>query len=285
MKKPFGPMPDGSQAFLYTITNDTLTAEISDCGATLIRLFVPDKNGNLADVVLGFDQPSDYIASGTFFGLRQENDVYDMACAVMEGVAFMLRKNCDHIRSKGTEISHIIATGGGSKSPIWCQLQADITGLPVVIPTEKEAACLGCAIIGAVSEGVFTEDGKKYGEVLAKKIDAETGIETKFARFAHVVRGGDPTLRDRLTASRMGVRAVELLLEGKSNLVVCEIDGKITDLDINYALIADRNYKNKLKPGDLEKFSTEQVAAMKALAAQRHEEMLDVYRMVAETSK
>lgn len=136
-----------------------------------------------------------------------------------------------------------------------------------------------------VSEGVLTEDGKKYGEVLAKKIQAETGIETKFARFAHVVRGGDPTLRDRLTASRMGVRAVELLLEGKSNFVMCEIDGKITDLDINYALIADRNYKNKLKPGDLEKFSAEQVAAMKELAAQRHAEMLDVYKMVAETSK
>ena len=106
--------------------------------------------------LVGTNSPEfDADASGTFFGLRQENDVYDMACAVMEGVAFMLRKNCDHIRSKGTEIRHIIATGGGSKSPIWCQLQADITGLPVVIPAEKEAACLGCAIIGAVTDGVF----------------------------------------------------------------------------------------------------------------------------------
>ena len=106
--------------------------------------------------LVGTNSPEfDVDASGTFFGLRQENDVYDMACAVMEGVAFMLRKNCDHIRNKGTQIRHIIATGGGSKSPIWCQLQADITGLPVVIPAEKEAACLGCAIIGAVTDGVF----------------------------------------------------------------------------------------------------------------------------------
>ncbi|MBQ2758073.1 MAG: ATP-dependent 6-phosphofructokinase, partial [Clostridia bacterium] len=66
-----------------------------------------------------------------------------------------------------------------------------------------------------VSEGVVTEDGKKYGEVLAKKIDAETGIETKFARLAHVVRGGNPTLRDRFTATEMGVRAVDALLAGK----------------------------------------------------------------------
>lgn len=136
-----------------------------------------------------------------------------------------------------------------------------------------------------VSEGVVTEDGKKYGEVLAKKIDAETGIETKFARLAHVVRGGNPTLRDRFTATEMGVRAVDALLAGKSNIVICQIDSKITELDINYALIADRMYKKKLKPGDLDAFSAEQVAAMEALAAQRQEEMESVYKMVAQTSK
>ena len=136
-----------------------------------------------------------------------------------------------------------------------------------------------------VSEGVLTENGQKYGEVLAKKIDAETGVETKFARLAHVVRGGNPTLRDRFTATEMGVRAVELLLEGKSNIVICEINGQIAELDINYALIADRMYKKKLKPGDLDAFSAQQIADMKALAAQRKEEMKAVYKMVAETSK
>lgn len=136
-----------------------------------------------------------------------------------------------------------------------------------------------------VSEGVMTEDGKKYGEVIAAKIDAVTGVETKFARLAHVVRGGNPTLRDRLTATQMGVRAVELLLDGKSNLVICEIDGKITALDINYALIADRMYKDKLKPGDLDPFTAEQIASMRALAAQRKEEIASIYKMVAQTSK
>ena len=136
-----------------------------------------------------------------------------------------------------------------------------------------------------VSEGVLTQDGKKYGELLAPKIEAVAGIETKFARLAHVVRGGSPTLRDRFTATRMGVRAVELLLEGKSNLVVCEINGKIDTLDINYALIADRMYKNKLKHGDLDNFTPEQVAAMEALSAQRREEIAATYEMVAHTSK
>ena len=73
----------------------------------------------------------------------------------MEGVSFVLRKNCEHIARNGVELKSIIATGGGAKSPIWCQMQADITGLPVSIPKEKEAACLGAALIAAVSDGLF----------------------------------------------------------------------------------------------------------------------------------
>ena len=94
-------------------------------------------------------------ANGVFWGLRQEHDAIDMAGAVMEGVSFVLRKNCDHIAANGVKLSSIIATGGGAKSAIWCQMQADITGLPVSIPKEKEAACLGAAMIAAVSDGRF----------------------------------------------------------------------------------------------------------------------------------
>lgn len=136
-----------------------------------------------------------------------------------------------------------------------------------------------------VSEGVADVDGQRYGEQLSKKIEAALGIESRFARFAHVVRGGSPTLRDRFTATEMGVRAVERLLQGKSNIVIGEQDGKITDFDINYALVADRMYKNKLKPGDLDLFGADQIADMKALAAKRKADIETVYGMVAETSK
>ena len=92
--------------------------------------------------LVGTNSPEfDTQANGVFWGLRQEHDAIDMAGAVMEGVSFVLRKNCDYIAKNGLAPTAIIATGGGAKSPIWCQLQADITGLPVVIPTEKEAAC------------------------------------------------------------------------------------------------------------------------------------------------
>ena len=68
MKKLFGVRSDGKEAYLYTISRSGLTAEISDHGATLVKLFVPDSKGELADVVLGFDSPDAYTASTTYFG-------------------------------------------------------------------------------------------------------------------------------------------------------------------------------------------------------------------------
>ena len=60
MKKAFGTLPTGETAYTYTISNGIITAEISDYGATLVRLFVPDKNGRLADVVLGYEDVNGY---------------------------------------------------------------------------------------------------------------------------------------------------------------------------------------------------------------------------------
>lgn len=68
MKTNFGVLPGGEQAMLYTIQNDILTAKITDAGATLVSLFVPDKKGKLADVVLGYDEAGRYVETGEFFG-------------------------------------------------------------------------------------------------------------------------------------------------------------------------------------------------------------------------
>lgn len=68
MKKPFGVLPTGEQTYVYTISCGAMKAEISDYGATLVRLYVPDSKGELADVVLGFDDCNGYRTSTTYFG-------------------------------------------------------------------------------------------------------------------------------------------------------------------------------------------------------------------------
>lgn len=124
-----------------------------------------------------------------------------------------------------------------------------------------------------VSEGV----GSKYAPQLARKIEDGTGVETKFARLAHVVRGGNPTLRDRILASTMGAVAVEQLLKGRSNIVMCEKDGVIVARDIRYALALDKMYKGTLEDGDLSEFTTEETMEMEREVRERRSNMARMY--------
>ena len=122
-------------------------AERDGCGQVL---FLPY-------LVSGNAPEFDADATGVFWGLRQENDAFDMARAVMEGVSFLLRKNCQSLKNANLPCNSILAVGGGTKSAIWCQMWADITGIPVKIPKEQEAACLGAAMIGAVADQHFAD--------------------------------------------------------------------------------------------------------------------------------
>ena len=118
----------------------------------------------------------------------------------------------------------------------------------------------------------------------AKRIQEATGVETKFARLAHVVRGGDPTLRDRVTAAKMGSRAVSELLSGKSNLVICEIAGEIVSLDINFAQTADRIYKGKAKPEEIEKYDATEQDCINATVAKKQQYFKDMMALMEEIS-
>ena len=68
MKRSFGILPSGEETTLYTISCGDLSATVTDYGATLVSLFVPDRNGNLADVVLGCDDANDYTVGTAFLG-------------------------------------------------------------------------------------------------------------------------------------------------------------------------------------------------------------------------
>ena len=61
MKKFFGKLPSGEETFLYTISRNGITATVTDFGATLVNVFVPDADGNIADVALGYDDADGYL--------------------------------------------------------------------------------------------------------------------------------------------------------------------------------------------------------------------------------
>ncbi len=83
---------------------------------------------------------------------------------------------------------------------------------------------------------IINAEGIGHSASMAKRIEAATGIETRATILGHMQRGGTPTCKDRMYASIMGAKAVELLVAGKSNRVVAYKGGEYVDFDIQEAL-------------------------------------------------
>ena len=93
---------------------------------------------------------------------------------------------------------------------------------------------------------IIVAEGVGGVEKLAKDIQEQTGIESRATVLGHVQRGGSPTLRDRVMASRMGYHAVELLDKGIGNRVVAYRESKVVDFDITEALDMKRVFDKDL---------------------------------------
>ncbi len=93
---------------------------------------------------------------------------------------------------------------------------------------------------------IIVAEGVGGVDKLAKDIQAQTGIESRATVLGHVQRGGSPTLRDRVMASRMGDHAVQLLDKGIGNRVVAFRESKIVDFDITEALKMERVFDKDL---------------------------------------
>lgn len=94
-------------------------------------------------------------AKGVFFGLHLRHDKRHLARAVMEGVAFGLKDSFDIIEGMGVSITQVRASGGGARSTLWRQIQADVTGRPHCVINVDEGPALGAALLAGVGTGVW----------------------------------------------------------------------------------------------------------------------------------
>ena len=109
-------------------------------------------------------------ARGGSIGLSHMHDRGMMARAIMEGVAYELRMIMDAMeRVLGRPFDTIRLSGGGAKSPLWCEIQADVYGRPVEQLEVPECTTLGAAILGAVGAGVFTDIGEAVQRMVHPK--------------------------------------------------------------------------------------------------------------------
>lgn len=96
-------------------------------------------------------------ATGVFAGLTLHHAKGHFVRAVLEGVAFMLRRNLELLADAGAPATEIRSHGGGARSPLWNQVKADVCGRPVVTLNGEDAAVRGDAMLAGVAVGVFPD--------------------------------------------------------------------------------------------------------------------------------
>ncbi|MGX8702578.1 xylulokinase [Caproiciproducens sp.] len=95
-------------------------------------------------------------AKGVWFGITLKHTKAHFIRSIMESVGYILRRNIETLGNMGISVNEIRSLGGGSNSPLWNQIKADITGKRLVTMQSKEAACLGAAILAGKATGIFS---------------------------------------------------------------------------------------------------------------------------------
>lgn len=94
-------------------------------------------------------------ARAGFFGLTASHTTAHLTRAVMEGVAFSLRDSLEIFKEIGAEVENIRLGGGGARSRLWCQIQADVYGQKVETLKADEGAAFGAALLAGVGIGIW----------------------------------------------------------------------------------------------------------------------------------
>lgn len=128
-------------------------------------------------------------AKGAFTGVTLEHDRFDFARAIMEGVAFGVKRAVKDFQKNGCDIRQITMMGGASKSPLWIQMIASITNVPIQKLNQADICAVGAAMIAACGLGIYKDyteaaEAMVHTEKVYSPISEETEFyEEKFARF------------------------------------------------------------------------------------------------------
>jgi xylulokinase len=95
-------------------------------------------------------------ARGVWFGVGLHHTKAHFVRATLESVAYMLRRNVEILEELGIAVTEIRALGGGSRSPLWNQIKADVLGVLVLTLATGEQACLGAAILAGTAVGLYS---------------------------------------------------------------------------------------------------------------------------------
>ncbi|MFG6413116.1 xylulokinase [Roseateles sp. DC23W] len=165
--------------------------------AALLAELTPDDSAVNAPLFLPYltgerTPHNDPFAPGVFHGLKAATTRADCTYAVLEGVAFGLADGLDALRAAGTEVQQLSLVGGGSRSPYWAQLIADVLDVELVVHAGSEAGgALGAARLGWLSTGGTVDTVCTRPDIsahFAPHPDRHARLAPRLARFRDLYR-------------------------------------------------------------------------------------------------
>lgn len=144
----------------------------------------------------------DPLARGGFIGLTVRHTKAHMARSVLEGVAFGLRDSLEIMKGMGVSIGNVRASGGGAKSEIWRQIQADVFNFPLSTITVDEGPALGVALLAGVGCGLYSSVEEACSTVVKVARGATVNEEHAriYQKYYEVYSGLYPALKDSFHA-------------------------------------------------------------------------------------
>ena len=116
-------------------------------------------------------------AKGAYFGITMQHTKAHFIRALMESIGFIVQRNIEVIEAMGIPVNEIRVLGGGSKSRVWNQIKADITGKVIWETEYSDAACLGVAIVSGCSTGLFPDMNRAVEKMVTLKRKYEPNPE------------------------------------------------------------------------------------------------------------
>jgi xylulokinase len=107
-------------------------------------------------------------SSGVIMGLEFTTQKGDIVRSILEGLTYELLINFDILSDCGIHIKEIRAIGGGSRSPLWLQIKADVLGVPIYVPQVVDAPCVGAALIAGIGLGLW--DWREIPQIIERWI-------------------------------------------------------------------------------------------------------------------
>jgi xylulokinase len=123
-------------------------------------------------------------ARGVFYGLTLAHTKAHLTRALLEGSAFALRDILEAMRDAGLEARRLTIVGGGAKGALWRQIKADVTGLPVRVPTSVETTATGAATLAAVGAGLYPSVASAVDAFVAYQPDEHVPDARRHAAYA-----------------------------------------------------------------------------------------------------